>query len=79
MGRKALSMSIGDDHTQSAAWLLVGGCLASRGQESGGGGGTRTLQSAGHALSDSPGNEAFDHSAWVFHGLPDVSHQVICK
>lgn len=32
MGRKALSMSIGDDRTQSAAWLLVADALRARGK-----------------------------------------------
>lgn len=30
MGRKALSMSVGDDRTQAAAWLLVGDSLKAR-------------------------------------------------
>jgi len=32
MGRKALSMSIGDDRTQAAAWQLVGDSLKARGK-----------------------------------------------
>ena len=32
MGRKALSMSVGDDRTQSAAWQLVGESLKARGK-----------------------------------------------
>lgn len=32
MGRKALSMSVGDDRTQSAAWQLVGDSLRARGK-----------------------------------------------
>jgi hypothetical protein len=32
MGRKALSMSVGDDRTQSAAWQLVGDSLKARGK-----------------------------------------------
>ena len=32
MGRKALSMSIGDNRTQSAAWLLVADALKARGK-----------------------------------------------
>ena len=32
MGRKALSMSIGDSRTQSAAWLLVSDALKARGK-----------------------------------------------
>jgi tetratricopeptide (TPR) repeat protein len=30
MGRKALSMSVGDDRTQAAAWQLVGDSLKAR-------------------------------------------------
>jgi hypothetical protein len=32
MGRKALSMAVGDDRTQSAAWQLVGDSLKARGK-----------------------------------------------
>jgi tetratricopeptide (TPR) repeat protein len=32
MGRKALSMSVGDDRTQAAAWQLVGESLKARGK-----------------------------------------------
>ena len=32
MGRKALSMSVGDDQTQSAAWLLIADSLRARGK-----------------------------------------------
>jgi hypothetical protein len=32
MGRKALSMSVGDNRTQSAAWLLVADALQARGE-----------------------------------------------
>jgi hypothetical protein len=32
MGRKALSMSVGDDRTQAAAWQLVGESLRARGK-----------------------------------------------
>jgi hypothetical protein len=32
MGRKALSMSVGDDRTQAAAWQLVGDSLKARGK-----------------------------------------------
>lgn len=32
MGRKALSMSVGDDSTQSAAWQLIGESLRARGK-----------------------------------------------
>ena len=32
MGRKALSMSVGDDRTQAAAWQLVGDSLQARGR-----------------------------------------------
>jgi hypothetical protein len=32
MGRKALSMSVGDDRTQAAAWQLVGESLQARGR-----------------------------------------------
>lgn len=32
MGRKALSMSVGDDRTQSLAWQLVGDALKARGK-----------------------------------------------
>lgn len=32
MGRKALSMSVGDDRTQSAAWLLIADALRARGR-----------------------------------------------
>ena len=32
MGRKALSMAIGDDRTQSQAWLLIADALRARGR-----------------------------------------------
>ena len=32
MGRKALAMAVGDNRTQSAAWLLVADALKARGQ-----------------------------------------------
>lgn len=32
MARKALSMAVGDDHTQSAAWLLIADSLRARGK-----------------------------------------------
>ena len=32
MGRKALSMSVGDPHTQSSAWLLISDSLKARGR-----------------------------------------------
>ena len=32
MGRKALAMSVGDDRTQSAAWLLIADSLRARGK-----------------------------------------------
>ena len=32
MGRKALTMSVGDDRTQSLAWLLIADSLRARGQ-----------------------------------------------
>ena len=32
MGRKALSMSVGDDRTQSAAWQLIGDSFKARGK-----------------------------------------------
>jgi uncharacterized protein HemY len=32
MGRKALSMSVGDTRTQSTAWLLIADALQARGQ-----------------------------------------------
>ena len=32
MGRKALAMSVGDDQTQSAAWLLISDSLRARGK-----------------------------------------------
>jgi tetratricopeptide (TPR) repeat protein len=32
MGRKALSMSVGDDRTQSAAWQLIADSLRARGK-----------------------------------------------
>jgi len=32
MGRKAVSMAVGDDRTQSAAWRLIGDSLKARGQ-----------------------------------------------
>ena len=38
MGRKALSMAIGDDRTQSQAWLLIADALRARGRNLGGAG-----------------------------------------
>jgi uncharacterized protein HemY len=32
MGRKALSMSVGDNRTQSSAWLLISDSLQARGR-----------------------------------------------
>ena len=53
MGRKALSMSIGDNRTQSAAWLLVADALRARGKNPESQEALERSKAVGHAIGPS--------------------------